>query len=67
MHVYITPEPGNPVLRELYRIIIPDSDLFPPQHTSPLPREHTMYAAIKGTKCYSNTTITSCQVLIFYG
>ena len=28
MHVYIAPEPGNHVLRQLYNIIIPDSDLL---------------------------------------
>ena len=50
MHVYVAPEPGNPV-QHYYPPLRPVST----QHTSQLPREHTMRATIIGTKRYSNT------------
>jgi len=50
--IYISPYSARSWFKELYNIIIPDSDLFPP---STLPREYTTHAAIKGAKRYSST------------
>ena len=68
MHVYIAPEPGNPVLEQCtVLIIIPDSNLFPPNtHLNSQGGIQRIHAAIKGTKALlKHIAITSCQVLIY--
>ena len=64
MHVYIAPEPGNPVLRRCTVLLSLTQSCFHPAHIS---SEHTTHAAIIGITraLLTHIAIASCQVLIF--
>ena len=67
MHVYIAPEPGNPVLRRCTIIIIPDSDLFQSNTHISSPGSIQHMLPIWRIALILHMTIASCQVLVFYG
>ena len=54
MHVYIAPEPGNPVLRRCTVVLSLIQTCFYPTHISTAKGAYT-HAAIIGAKRYSNT------------
>ena len=67
MHVYIAPEPGNPVLRRCTIISIPDADLF--QSNTHLSSTGSIQHMLPYWRIalIMHMTIASCQVLVFDG
>ena len=65
MHVYIAPEPGNPVLRRFTILLYLTQICFHPAHISTRKRAYNACCHYSRKALLKHTAIASCQVLIF--
>ena len=65
MHVYIAPEPGNPVLRRCTIVLSLTQTCFHPAHISTPKRAYNACCHYRRKSLFKHIAIASCQVLIF--
>jgi len=65
MHVYIAPEPGNPVLRRCTVLLSLTQICFHPTHISTPKGAYNAYCHYRRKALLKHIAIVSCQVLIF--
>ena len=65
MHLYIVPEPGNPVLRRCTVLLSLTQTCFHPVHISTPKGAYNLFSHYRRKALFKHITIVSCQVLIF--